>query len=167
MLTLRPMRKDEYSDFLEYFIADYATEIASNYGLEPSAAKERAINEINQDLQQGIDTPGHTLACLVDFEANAECVVGYLWYKVNVKMRELFICDFYVFPAEQGKGYGKQALSLLENEAARTGLRQIKLRVAAKNPRAKNLYDACGFQVTGINMSKHIADLEMIDGRDK
>lgn len=161
MFMLKPMEADHYSHFLDYFIADYATEIAANYGLEHSAAKDRAINEINQDLQLGIDTPGHTLVCLVDVQANAERIVGYLWYKLDTKMRDIYVCDFYVFPAEQGKGYGKQAIRLLEKEAAKTGVQQIKLRVAANNPRARNLYDACGFHVTGINMSKRIADLEI------
>lgn len=166
MLMFKPMRADDYSHFLDYFIADYATEIAANYGLEHSVAKDRAIDEINHDLEQGIDTPGHSLVCLVDLQANTERVVGYLWYKVDTKMGEIHICDFYVFPSEQGKGHGKQALSLLENEAVKAGVRQIKLRVAANNPRAKNLYDACGFYVTGINMSKQIAALERSDGRN-
>ncbi|MHC1548349.1 GNAT family N-acetyltransferase [Phyllobacterium sp. K27] len=158
MLMLRPMRTDQYLDFLDYFITDYAIEIAANYDLEHSTAKDRAISEVERDLPQGIDTPGHTLTCIVDLGENTERVVGYLWYKVNVKMRELYICDFYIFPAEQGKGHGKEALRLLENEAGIIGLHQIKLRVAANNRRAKNLYDAFGFHVTGINMSKHIAE---------
>ena len=31
MIMFRPMCEDEYSAYLEYFIPDYAREIASNY----------------------------------------------------------------------------------------------------------------------------------------
>ncbi|MEP7454575.1 GNAT family N-acetyltransferase [Phyllobacterium sp. SB3] len=167
MLVLRAMRADEYPDFLDYFIPDYAIEIAVNYNLEAAAAKNRAISEIEQDLPQGVNTVGHSLTCIIDFQIGVEHLLGYLWYRTNVEKSELFIYDFYVFPREQGKGYGKEAMRLLEEEAAKSGVQQIKLRVAANNPRAKKLYDNCGFHVTGINMSKHIgAGMETIDDRD-
>lgn len=167
MLSLRAMRPDEYPDFLDYFIPDYAIEIAANYNLEEAAAKNRAISEIEQDLPQGVDTPGHTLTCIIDTHTGVEHLLGYLWYRIDTKKSELFIYDFYVFPSEQGKGYGKEAMKLLEEAAAQSGVKQIKLRVAANNSRAKKLYDACGFHVTGINMSKNIiVSMEIIDGRD-
>lgn len=154
MLSLKSMRADEYSDFLDYFIPDYAVEISANYGLTNDDARVRARKEINQDLPQGIDTPGQTLVCIV--EMSTDTALGYLWYRTNLEIGDLFIYDFHIFAAHQGKGYGKLALALLETEAAKLGLRQIKLRVAQNNSRAKHVYDGAGFQVTGINMSKQI-----------
>ena len=50
----------------------------------------------------------------------------------------------------------ERALVLLEDELGRQGIRQMKLRVAGDNLRAKHVYDVSGFRVTGFNMSKII-----------
>jgi len=70
--------------------------------------------------------------------------------------RSIFIKDFHIFVPHQGKGFGKQALHALEAELAQAGFEQIKLRVAEDNKRAKHVYGATGFRVTGVNMSKII-----------
>lgn len=43
MMMFRPMREEEYPAYLEYFITDYAREIAANYRLsaEDSLTKRR------------------------------------------------------------------------------------------------------------------------------
>ena len=69
-------------------------------------------------------------------------------------MRVAFISDFHIFPAYQGRGLGKQALEVFENELKCKGFQQIKLRVADDNKRARHVYEVTGFRVTGINMSK-------------
>lgn len=71
-------------------------------------------------------------------------------------MRSAFICDFYIYPAFQGLGLGKQAMAAFEHALKSQGIGQIKLRVAGDNQRARHLYDAAGFRVTGVNMSKNI-----------
>ncbi len=153
MIELRSMRDEEYSAYLDYFIADYAAEISANYALAPAAALAQAQGEIAADLPDGVNTRGQVLCCLFN-EAAAR--VGYLWYKPDEKMRSAFICDFYIFPAFQGQGLGKQAMTALENELKSKGIRQIKLRVAGDNQRARRLYEVSGFHVTGVNMSKNI-----------
>ena len=137
MIVLRPMRNEEYPAYLDYFIPDYAAEISANYALSPAAALAQAQREID-------DSDG------------AEKRVGYLWYKPDEEMRSAFICDFYIYPALQGQGLGKQAMAAFEHALKSQGISQVKLRVAGDNPRARHLYDAAGFRVTGVNMSKNI-----------
>ena len=45
MISLRPMRADEYSAYLDYFIPDYAAEIIANYDLSPAEARLQALPE--------------------------------------------------------------------------------------------------------------------------
>lgn len=151
-ISLRPMRADEFGGYLDYFVPDYAAEIASNYGLPHDEALMRASREINEDLAQGVDTVGHELLCIT---CKAD-VVGYLWYKPDHVARSVFIYDFCILPAHQGKGYGKQALSAFEAMLAGDGFEQIGLRVAADNERAQHLYLKGGFRATGINMIRRI-----------
>ena len=103
-----------------------------------------------------METPGQELLCIIDGTSGDDSIIGYLWYRPDVAARSIYISDFHIFAAHQGKGYGKEALAILELELAKTGFTQIKLRVAENNKRAKHVYDVSGFRVTGVNMSKAI-----------
>lgn len=52
MIEFCPMREDEYPGYLEYFITDYAREIASNYRLSAEDSLARAKQEIAEDLRR-------------------------------------------------------------------------------------------------------------------
>jgi ribosomal protein S18 acetylase RimI-like enzyme len=156
MISSRPMRDSEYPAYLDYFIPDYAAEISANYGLSSLEALEQAKREIRDDLPHGVDTTGQVMLCVINHTSGADSVVGYLWYQPDLATRSAFIKDFHIFPAHQGKGFGKQALNALEAELVRMGFEQIKLRVAQDNKRARHVYEITGFRVTGVNMSKTI-----------
>jgi ribosomal protein S18 acetylase RimI-like enzyme len=147
------MRHDEFAGYLAYFVPDYAAEISTNYDMDIDAATARAEAEAASSLPQGPETAGQVLLCLVDAEDAAE-VLGYLWCAPNAEARSVFIYDFYVAPEHRGKGYGRAALGALEEMFAGPDYGEIKLRVAADNPGARRLYEAAGYQVTGINMRK-------------
>jgi ribosomal protein S18 acetylase RimI-like enzyme len=81
----------------------------------PAAALAQAQREIAADLPDGVNTRGQVLCCLFDDSDGAEKRVGYLWYKPDEEMRSAFICDFYIYPAFQGQGLGKQAMAAFEH----------------------------------------------------
>lgn len=143
---------DEFDGYRAYFIPDYAAEISSNYGLSLKEALAKASLEIQEDLPQGPETPEHRLLCI----AKGVEVIGYLWYKPDHKTRSAFVYDFAILPAHQNKGHGARALGQFEAMLAKDGFEQIKLRVAADNERAQNLYLKDGFRATGINMIRDI-----------
>ncbi|ELY4480298.1 GNAT family N-acetyltransferase [Cronobacter turicensis] len=156
MLMFRPMREEEYPAYLEYFITDYAQEIAANYRLSEEEALTSAKQEIAATLPEGVNTPGHVLLCLLVQDESNHKHTGYLWYKPDPGMQTVFIYDFHIFTACQGRGLGKDALRAFEDEMRARGVEQIRLRVAGDNARARHVYEASGFGVTGINMSKSI-----------
>lgn len=156
MIRLRAMRPGEFGGYLAYFIPDYAAEISANYDLDLASATARAEADVASSLGQGVETPGQVLLCLVPGEAGAP-VLGYLWCKPDPDTRSVFINDFYVAPEHRGKGYGRAALAALEAQFPAPDWHELRLRVAADNPRARALYEATGFRVTGINMSKALA----------
>ena len=156
MILFRPMRDNEYPAYLDYFIPDYAVEIASNYGLSEHASLAQAKREIAADLSDGVHTSGQVLLCVIDQSDTSEELIGYLWYKPDVAMRSAFISDFHVLAAYQGQGLGQRALKVLESDLKVKGFERIALRVAEDNKRARHVYEATGFRVTGVNMSKAI-----------
>jgi ribosomal protein S18 acetylase RimI-like enzyme len=72
----------------------------------------------------------------------------------NRGVREAFIYDFYIFEPFQSKGYGKQSLVALDEEARKMNVTKIGLHVFGQNDRAFELYKKMGFLVTDITMSK-------------
>jgi ribosomal protein S18 acetylase RimI-like enzyme len=73
-------------------------------------------------------------------------------------MGSIFICDFHIFNSCQGMGFGKQTLRAFEEYLRNKGFKEIRLRVAGDNTRARHIYESSGFGITGVNMSKAIAD---------
>ena len=153
MIKLRPMLPQEYAGYLAYFLPDYAIEITANYDLPPADALARAKGEIATDLPDGVETKGQVLLSIQDLD---EGLVGYLWYKPDLKAKSAFIYDFHTLPPFQGKGLGKAALKALEALLLEQGITQIGLRVAADNARAQGLYRSAGFRTTGVNMIRRI-----------
>ena len=166
MLNLRKMKASEYIAFSDYFIEDYATEIANNYGHSKEHAVSLAEKDLQRSLPEGIDTKDHVLLCIevdgieVDGIESSEFdktkAVGYLWHCINKTDATTFIYDFYIFKSYRSKGYGKLAIAALEKSLAELAIKQIKLRVAYHNKRALALYQEVGFMITGYNMSKNL-----------
>ncbi|MBL4828554.1 MAG: GNAT family N-acetyltransferase [Aliivibrio sp.] len=156
MIILRAIRSDEFSGFCDYFINDYANEIANNYGhtLENSLlqAKQSLLQSFPEDeIPQSVH-----LLCIETSDIYDSKHVGYLWYSENSAEQSVFINDFYIFDQFRSLGYGRAAMVKLEQRMLESGLKQIKLRVAYDNKRALALYEEIGFSVTGINMAKSI-----------
>lgn len=147
---LRTMTPTEFDQWAIYFVADYAEDLQANYGYAAERAQAEARHALTSVLPHGIATAHQQLLTLEE----AGAVVGYLWYQQNET--NAFIMDFMVLPHCRGQGHGRRALAELEAHLRAAGVAEMRLRVAADNPRARHLYEACDFQLTGYNMSKRL-----------
>lgn len=102
MISFRPMTKDEYPAYLEYFVNDYACEIEANYGESLQDSLARAKQEISEMLPEGVNTHGQVLMCIIFQLDKAQSHVGYLWYKPDSTKRTAFIYDFHIFNSNRG-----------------------------------------------------------------
>jgi ribosomal protein S18 acetylase RimI-like enzyme len=150
------MTEDEYPAYLEYFVNDYAYEIESNYGASRRDSLARAKQEISELRPDGVNTHGQVLMCIDAQSGKTNNHVGYLWYKPDSTKYAVFIYDFHIFTSSQGLGLGKQSLRAFEVYLQAKGFKEIRLRVAGDNARARHVYETNGFGVTGINMRKSI-----------
>ena len=162
-LTVRliPLRDADFPAYRDYFIEDYALDLASNHGMALPDARRQADASLQQLLPQGVATPGHHLLALVPEDGSGASntpgePLGYLWHAIDCAAHTTFIYDFYVAPPHRGQGFGKAAMAALEAQLLPLGIHQIKLRVAHDNPRALALYQELGFTSTGYNMAKHL-----------
>jgi ribosomal protein S18 acetylase RimI-like enzyme len=152
MSKLIPMTQTEYEVFLERTIPEYADDKVRAGDWVESEALERSRNEFLADLPQGIQTKNQYLYTLYD----GDQAVGLIWLRANVDRptQDGFILELYVDEKQRGRGYGKQAMLLIEEKARELGLKSIGLHVFGSNKVARNLYEAVGYEVTSVNMSK-------------
>ena len=91
--------------------------------------------------------------------AAGEEPVGSLWLGIPKSDEEpdlAWVYDIEVREAFRGRGYGRQAMLLAEQEARSRGMRVLGLNVFGANAVARGLYDSLGFKVTSQQMKKDL-----------
>jgi ribosomal protein S18 acetylase RimI-like enzyme len=153
-LRLRPLRSDEYPSFVVASKAGYAQGIEEQAGYSADYARQKAEADFGGVLPAGLDTPGHGIFVV---EADGERV-GLLW----VADRELgarqvlYIYDIEIDEAHRGRGFGRTAMLLAEEEARARGLNRIELNVFGGNDVARALYRSLGYVETSAQMAKDL-----------
>lgn len=154
LLRLAPMSQAAFEGYLARGIPEYAKDkvMAGTWAAED--ALRLSTEGHAKLLPDGIATPGHLLFELI--EASTNHVVGDLWIFVDQKTRppRAFIYDIAIQEAHQGRGLGKAALALAEDESRRRGCGLIELHVFGWNQRALALYEKAGYGYVDMVMSK-------------
>ena len=70
----------------------------------------------------------------------------------------MWVYDIEIDPEHRGRGLGRDAMRLAEEEARRLGRQRIKLNVFARNAVARALYLSLGFEEMSIQMSKPVGE---------
>jgi len=153
-LSLRPLRPDEYQAWREEEIADYARDIAENGDTPPVAALRKAHEDMERILLGGLATPGHAIYVL----EQSGSAVGRLWLAERLMddRRALFIYDIHFDPAWRGRGLGRAAMLLAEEEARARGIGRIELNVFGGNTVARRLYLSLGYVERAVLMAKDL-----------
>jgi ribosomal protein S18 acetylase RimI-like enzyme len=152
-VRLRPLREDEFEDWLRESREGYARGMIEDGCFPEAEAREKARHDFATLLSEGLGTPGHDVFVLED-ESSGERV-GTLW--IAERPHALAVYDVQVDEALRGRGYGRAAMFLAEDEARRRGFDRIVLNVFAGNTVARSLYRSLGYQERSISMSKGLA----------
>jgi ribosomal protein S18 acetylase RimI-like enzyme len=82
-----------------------------------------------------------------------------IWLRAELDrpIKSGFIFDVEVKEEFRGRGYGKQAMLLIEEEARKLGIKRMGLHVFGYNQVARNLYESIGYTVSSLNMLKDLA----------
>lgn len=156
MVRLVPMTEAELQAYLAGAIDNYAQEHVRAGNWLPEEAHQKSANEFRQLLPDGVASKDQYLFSIEDAASGRH--IGMLWLAVIVKgaHRTGFIYDFNVDEAQQGKGYGREALKALDEKAAELGVEALSLHVFGHNPRAIHLYEKMGYEVTDLHMTKQL-----------
>src|SRR5262245_43121258 len=120
MIALRPMTQEEYEPYMRFLRDDYARERAKSSDTPLEEERIESDRQIANLLPDGLQSAGHRLWSVVEADGNE--VVGSLWVFVDDGKKRAFIYDIAIREARRGKGYGRHALELLEDELRPLGV---------------------------------------------
>lgn len=154
MIKLIPISQPDFDSFLERDISTYAEQKVRSGNWQPEEALELSRKEHAQLLPEGRASKDQYLYTITEEGTGQK--LGILW--VNVKMegshKVAWIYDIEIDEAFRGKGYGKAALSALDELLTGMGVENVGLHVFGYNTTAFELYKKMGYEVTNIIMRK-------------
>ena len=148
------MRNEEFERWLPSLREGYATDIMRNGGTSETDARTKAVVDIERLFPDG-QPSSDQFVFVVEVDGES---VGELWVaeREGDLGRGLWIYDVQIEEAHRGRGYGREAMLLAEEEARRRGLNRVALNVFGGNAAARGLYQSLGYVETAVLMSKHV-----------
>lgn len=155
-VSLRPITEGEFADYQQLTMKTYAEEKVKGESLTSEEAQKESERAFAHLFPEGLRSDGQFVFKII--ENSTQERVGTLWLgtKKTAKGKYAYVYDITLDDRFQGKGYGKAAMLLAEEEALSRGLKKIGLHVFGHNTRARNLYEKLGYRATSILMSKDL-----------
>ena len=153
-ICTRAMTATEFEALRSRTIREYAAAHVAAGNWTAEAAENRAADQTDQLLPQGVDTPGVLMLVAETSEGEA---VGHLWLALERQPGDgggAWIYDIEILPEHRGRGYGRALLGAAEEAAARRGVDSIGLNVFGTNLVARELYQSAGYTVATMQLRK-------------
>jgi len=152
---LEPLTREQFEEWLPRAIAEYAQEHVTGGRWTAREATRKSREEFDLLLPQGVASKGHRFFSIVRLPDRK--AVGILWIRIEKKPQpSAFIFNIEIFRSFRRRGYATRAMKLLEQEARRLGLENIRLHVFGHNHAARPLYEKLGYVATNIGMRKKL-----------
>jgi ribosomal protein S18 acetylase RimI-like enzyme len=156
-LRLRPLRADELPAFIEHARAAYVRDLVEQAGLTQAAATKKTADDWPRLFPDGKVAAGNELFAIEDGESAER--VGGLWFAErdnDAGEKTLYVYSIEIDPEFRGRGFGREAMQLVEDEARSRGLSQTNLTVLGGNGVARSLYRSLGYVERAVFMSKDL-----------
>ena len=149
------MSDEEYTHFRQRSEARYAAEIAASRALPLSEARRQAAEDHEQLLLEGARTPDHYL--WTAYEGDEP--VGDLWLHLERRPDGLHAFGYGIEVRQElrRRGYGRAITAAAEQKCREMNVLSIGLTVFGPNKAAQSLYEDLGFEVTVLQMRKHLS----------
>ena len=154
-LTLRPMTRAEFDEWLPRQVAGYAAMITASGAMPAQAALDKAQRDTARYFGDGAATPGQLVFRIMAGEAG----VGWLWIGVpgpDPDPLMAWVFDIEIEAPFRGRGYGRAAMERAEDVVRARGMTSLGLNVHGQNTVARSLYESLGYEVTAMQMKKPV-----------
>jgi ribosomal protein S18 acetylase RimI-like enzyme len=152
-IRLRPLGDDEFGRYLGALRAEYARGLVEEAGMSAKAAEEKSRADHASLFPDGIRQQHQRISAVED-AATGEPVGRVFWAPRGEN--RAYVYDLFVEERFRGKGLGRKALELVEEEARADGLTGIDLNVWGGNDVARALYRSAGYSERAVAMSKEL-----------
>ena len=150
-LRLRTLVDAELAEFVEACRSEYVTGLVEQARLPPDFAARKAERDLA--AYEGVIPQGHSFYWI---ESDGERI-GRLWFEERESARVGRIAWLYeveIDPPFRGRGYGRIAMQLLEDNVRARGIPEIALNVWGGNDLARSLYRSEGYFERSVEMAK-------------
>jgi ribosomal protein S18 acetylase RimI-like enzyme len=153
-VRLRRLVDDEIASFVAATRADYELGIL-NAGLSEEEAHAKAERDFATLVRDGRPVAGQELFVIEDAETGAP--MGRVWLGERFTGQRIgFLYDIEIDERFRGRGLGREAMLLVEEEARRRGFVEIRLNVFGGNETAHSLYRSLSYVEFTIGMRKRL-----------
>ena len=153
-LQFKPMSEEEFDQYMEFLIPDYAKDVSQNYMIPLDAAMEESKALMTQLFSNKQDTDEQSVYNIYSIEEDT--VMGAIWYHVQSSSNKAYIYHILIKEKHRRKGIAAAALRKLEEEMRKCGITSMGLNVFGTNPNAYELYEKLGYRVQSTSMGKRI-----------
>jgi ribosomal protein S18 acetylase RimI-like enzyme len=155
-MRLRPLREDEFAAWRERTLDWYAKDLVAHAGMTEAEARAKSEADASTYPRSPADE-GHSVF-VVEEEGTGE-PVGTVWFaeRRGRGAPKAWVYSVEIEESRRGRGYGRRAMELVEEEARRSGLDRIELNVFGGNEIARSLYRSLGYAELSIWMGKDLS----------
>jgi GNAT superfamily N-acetyltransferase len=148
VIALRPRRDDEYDAWDAAHRAEYERGLVEHVGMPREQARAKVERDVSHVLADGLATADTHIWAVEDDGR----VVGTVF--VGIRDGGAWLYDITIAEPERGKGYGRAAMTALEEEVRTLGYATIGLNVWGNNEVARGLYRSLGWVEESVHMRK-------------
>ena len=132
--------------------AVYTADMIVNGRMDEAMARRKAASDFGGLFPQGFESDVE----LRVVEDDTGAAVGHVVWGEREQhgARYAFLYDIEIRETERGRGFGRAAMELLEEEVRGRGHDRLQLNVFGGNERARTLYRSLGFEELSVQMGK-------------
>lgn len=146
MITMKKMTQEEYLEYKEFSIAEYAKALMEEKHLSLEQAKNDAKWEFEFGMPDGLETKDSFPMNIVNEEG---LKTGWLLFQYDSSggenHKQVFLADLYVYESERGKGYASEAIDEMNRMAKKDGCKSSALFAGEHNLAGLKLYEKLGY----------------------
>ena len=150
MIALRPSREDEYDAWDAAHRAKYGRGLVEHVGM----SREQAEAKVERDVAYVLPEKLATASTWIWAVENDGRVVGTVF--VGLRDGGAWLYDITIAESDRGKGYGRTAMTSLEDEVRALGYDTIALNVWGGNEVARGLYRSLEWAEESVHMRKRL-----------
>jgi ribosomal protein S18 acetylase RimI-like enzyme len=155
-LRLRPVDEDEIAAFVASTREGYELSMVNDAGLGEEEARAKAGRDFALLVREGCPVAGQQLFIIEETETSER--VGRVWLGEPFPGQPIgFLYDIEIEGRFRGRGLGREAMLLVEQEARGRGFVEIWLNVFGGNETARSLYRSLRYVEFAIAMRKRLS----------